>query len=125
MFLVEIQEQFNAGHSVQVPGGAWEKPHVHQWRLRIFLTRRRLNKYHMVVDFHLAKKILRSVLDRLEGQDLNTIPAIGESPTAELVARYIFDEVSMFLGETEARVEAVALCEADNCWAWYTKGTFV
>ena len=68
MFLVEIQEQFNAGHSVQVPGGAWEKPHVHQWRLRIFLTRRRLNKYHMVVDFHLAKKILRSVLEDLTGR---------------------------------------------------------
>jgi 6-pyruvoyl-tetrahydropterin synthase len=121
MFVVEIREQFTARHAVQVPGGRWEKSHVHSWRLRIFLTRRRLNRYAMVVDFHLARRVVRAVLDRLEGRDLNTVKAIGKSPTTELVARHIFDQVSAFLGKTGVKVKSVALCETDDCWAWYAE----
>ncbi len=121
MYLVEIQEKFSATHAVEVPGGQWEQPHSHQWRLRVFLTRERLNKYHMVVDFHLARKVLATVLGKLEGRDLNAIPAIGQSPTTELVARYIHDQMSMFLAESGVIVDSVALCETDDCWAWYKK----
>jgi len=118
MFLIEIQDQFTASHAVLIPNG-WEQPHSHRWKLRIFLTRRRLNKYFMVVDFHHAKQLLRSVLDKLEGQDLNAIPAIGKSPTTELVARYIFNQYSDLLSPYGLKIRSLALCEADNCWVWY------
>lgn len=120
MFAVEIQDQFHAAHAVQIPGGAWEQPHRHAWRLRVFLTRRKLNKYSMVVDFHLARRVLRSILDGIEDRSLNDIVAIGPSPTTELVARYLFDQLSARLLEAGVRVKSVALCEADDCWAWYT-----
>ncbi|MFA5864890.1 MAG: 6-carboxytetrahydropterin synthase [Phycisphaerae bacterium] len=120
MFFVEIQEQFNASHAVKIPGGQWEQSHRHQWKVRIFLTRRKLNKYFMVVDFHLAKRILRSVLDTVEGRDLNAIPAIGKSPTTELVAKYLFDQLSTLLTEAGVKVKSLALCETDDCWAWYS-----
>jgi len=120
MFLVEIQEQFNAVHAIKLPGGAWETPHNHQWRIRLFLSRKKLNKYHMVVDFHLAHKALKSVLVKLDDQNLNSLRALGKNPTTELVARYIFDQMSALLTETDVRVHSIALCEADNCWAWYT-----
>jgi 6-pyruvoyl-tetrahydropterin synthase len=120
MYLIEIQEHFNAAHAVQTPAGSWEQSHNHHWTLRIFFTRKRLNKFHMVVDFNLAKKVLTQVLEKLEGQNLNAIPAIGPSPTTELIARYIFDQTAAFLAETDVEVHSVALCEFDNAWAWYT-----
>jgi len=121
MFLVEIQDQFTAGHAVRIDGGAWEKPHTHQWKLRVFLTRPRLNEYAMVVDFHVAGKILRDVLDPLEGKNLNDVSAVGRNPTTELVARYLFDRLTARFARHGVRIKSVAVCEAGDCWAWYTR----
>jgi 6-pyruvoyl-tetrahydropterin synthase len=120
MFLIEIQEKFTAVHAVQMPDGQWEAPHSHSWQLRIFLTRNDLNKYHMVVDFHHAKQLLRTIIDPMEGRDLNDIDAIGPSATAELLARYIFEKFDELLVPAGVRVKSLALCESENCWAWYT-----
>ena len=120
MFLVELKEKFIASHAVQIPNGKWEQSHQHQWELRVFLTRRKLNKFHMVVDFHVVKKVLRSILDKFEDQNLNNITAIGKSPTTELIARYIFDQLNASLAHHGVKVTSVALREENDCWAWYT-----
>ena len=73
----------------------------------------------MVADFGAVSRHLRSIIDRLEGQDLNRITALHRCPTAELVARYIFDQLTCRLAETLVSVTAAAVRETDNCWAWY------
>lgn len=120
MFSIEIQDEFNAFHAVAIPGRGLEPPHRHQWRLRVFMTREPLDSAGMVVDFHLAKQILREILGSLEGRDLNTRLPLGRPATTELIARYIFDQFSARLASLGVIVNSIALCETDGCWAWYT-----
>ncbi len=119
MYLIEIHDSFYATHTVRMPDGSWEMPHSHQWKLRIFLTSEKLNENRMVIDFHDAKKRLRTILDTIEGKNLGELTAIGPVPTAELVAKYIFDRFNELLASDGVKVKSLALCEAEDCWAWY------
>jgi 6-pyruvoyltetrahydropterin/6-carboxytetrahydropterin synthase len=119
VYLIEIHDSFSATHTVRMPDGSWEMPHRHQWKLRIFLTRKNLNENRMIIDFVDAKKRLRTILDPLEGKNLGEVSAIGSIPTAELVAKYIFDRFNDLLAPEGVKVKSLALCEAEDCWAWY------
>ena len=118
MFQIELLETFSATHSVRMKG-KWETPHRHYWTVRLFFGREKLNRDFMVADFHETRMLVRSVLDHLEGKDLNHIKAIGKSPTTELIARYLFDQINTRLSETGLTIQSVGLCETENCWAWY------
>jgi len=119
MYLIELTDKFNAVHAVRMAGGEWERPHEHDWRVRVFIGAGKPDRNCMVADFIRVGRLLRDILDGLEGRNLNKITSIGRSPTAELVARYVFDQLSCKLTDRRTDVTAVAVCEAENCWAWY------
>jgi 6-pyruvoyltetrahydropterin/6-carboxytetrahydropterin synthase len=63
---------------------------------------------------------VHSVLDRLDHQWLNEYPPFDKlNPSAENMAKYIYDEVSSGLGSAPARVSAVKLWETDTASATY------
>jgi 6-pyruvoyl-tetrahydropterin synthase len=121
MYLIELHDAFNAVHAVRIASGEWEEPHPHVWRVRAFLGADRLNRNYMVADFVHIEKSLRTILDELEGRDLNKLSGLGASPTTELLARYIFDHLARHLAgyHTNVTLAAVAVRETENCWAWY------
>lgn len=119
MYRIELRDEFTAVHAVRMPGGDWETPHAHRWQVRVFIGSGTLDRYGMVADFGTVSKHLRSIIDPLEGQDLNRITELRRCPTAELIARYIFDQLACRLAERGVAVTAVAIRETDNCWAWY------
>jgi 6-pyruvoyl-tetrahydropterin synthase len=119
LFLLEIHDNFSAAHAVRMSDGTWEPPHTHAWQLRIFLTRDRLNDDQMILDFGEAKRLLRTILDDLEGKNLREVSAIGPIPTAECVAHYIFTRFNDLLAPAGINVKSLALREAEDCWAWY------
>ncbi len=122
MFQIELQDEFCASHYIRL-NGQWEQPHSHTWRVRVFLGRKQLDKDCVVVDFEKARKMLRNILDKLDNKELNSIRELGKNPTAEIVARYLYDELNCVIGEQFPQVilDSIAVCEQAGCWARYGK----
>lgn len=73
----------------------------------------------MVIDFVEAQTILKSIVTPLHHADLNSLEAFQHAnPTAEIVAKYIFDRCYEKCPDTLQRVE---ITEAPGCIATYQR----
>ena len=123
MYMIEIQDQLIADYAVVFPSGEREPSHTHCWQFRLSLTRKELDQHNMVIDLHAVQTLLKEILSPLQGCDLNRNESLGPSPTAELVARFIFDRLTEKLAAIapDVRVKSLGVSEAQNCWAWYAR----
>ena len=79
-----------------------------------------LDRIGVVVDFEHLKKVLGEVAGRFHYKDLNEHPDLaGKSVSAEVMARYFFDEVRKGLGAEGRRLVRVRVWEAPGCSATY------
>ncbi len=120
MFAIAVEAGFRATHSIRFADGATEDPHAHDWRVRVFIRRPRLDSLGMVADFDHVRDVLQSVVQPLEGADLNVHPALhGLNPTAEVVAKRIYDGL-LELGLAD--LQRVEVTEAPGCMAIFEAG---
>ncbi|HEX3877668.1 MAG TPA: 6-carboxytetrahydropterin synthase QueD [Bryobacteraceae bacterium] len=121
MFEVTIQESFAAGHALRNYRGKCENVHGHNYRCQVTVEGENVDENGLLVDFVELKKVVHSVLDRLDHQWLNDYPPFDKiNPSAENIAKYIFDEVNDGLGAREAaRLRQVRLWETDTAFAVY------
>jgi 6-pyruvoyltetrahydropterin/6-carboxytetrahydropterin synthase len=70
------------------------------------------------------KRVVHSVLDRMDHQWLNDFPPFDVlNPSAENMAKFIYDEISSGLqGKNGIRVAAIRLWETDTASATYRPG---
>ena len=121
MFEVTIEETFAAGHALRNYRGKCENVHGHNYRCQVTVEGEELNEIGLLVDFVELKRALHSVVDRLDHQWLNDYPPFNViNPSAENIAKYIYDEIQSGL-ETKngARLAAVKLWETDTASAIY------
>ena len=121
MFEVTIEESFAAGHALRNYHGRCENVHGHNYRCHVTIEGERLDDIGLLVDFVALKKIVHAVLDRMDHQWLNEFPPFDVlNPSAENMARYIFEQVSEGLKTREGvRVGLVRLWETDTANATY------
>jgi 6-pyruvoyltetrahydropterin/6-carboxytetrahydropterin synthase len=121
MFEVTIEETFAAGHALRNYRGKCENVHGHNYRAEVTLQGAELNAIGLLVDFVELKRVVHAVLDRMDHQWLNDFPPFDAlNPSAENMAKYIYDEVSAALTTKEGvRVAAVRLWETDTASAAY------
>jgi len=123
MFEVTVEEKFASGHALRNYKGKCENVHGHNYRVEVTLAGEELDATGLLVDFVELKKVLNVVIDRMDHQFLNDVPPFDQlNPSAENMARYIFEELEKGLGDaTPARVSYVRLWETDSCSALYRK----
>ena len=120
VFSIAVEVGFSAEHRVRYPDGTVEEPHGHAWRVRAFFSRPHLDDVGMVIDFGVAQAALRSAVNELENSDLNAHPGLRDSnPTAEVVAKHLFDRILAAGVSTLRRVEVT---EAPGCVAIFERG---
>ncbi len=113
MYTVTVEAGFSAVHRVRSPDGTLEPEHSHDWRVRAFFGRAKLDGSAMVIDFDRARSDLESVVGELHRTDLNRHKDLGaRNPTAEVVARYLFDRIRDLGLSTLRRIEVT---EAPGC----------
>jgi 6-pyruvoyltetrahydropterin/6-carboxytetrahydropterin synthase len=124
MFEVTIEETFAAGHALRNYKGKCENVHGHNYRCQVTMAGAELNEIGLLVDFVELKKAVHTVLDRMDHQWLNDFPPFDKlNPSAENMARYIYDEVEAALPlGSGAAIQLVRLWETDTCSATYRKG---
>jgi len=121
MFEVTIEETFAAGHALRNYRGKCENVHGHNYRCQVTLQGDQLDSIGLLVDFVELKRAVHSVLDRMDHQWLNEFPPFDAiNPSAENMAKYIYDEVHTGLQAKEnVRIASVKLWETDTCSATY------
>lgn len=130
MFRVEKDFRFEASHFLPEHDGKCRRLHGHSYTGRVVVAGERLvdggPKDGMLVDFGVLGAALKLVVDeRLDHRHLNEATGL-RAPTAEALARWIFEELrrdavlSLALSEAGARLEAVTVEETRTSRATYS-----
>jgi 6-pyruvoyltetrahydropterin/6-carboxytetrahydropterin synthase len=120
LFEVAYETTFCATHVLTEGGRPIEPLHGHDWRVEVVAAGERLDGMGVVLDFEHLKRAVGEVAARFHYKDLNAHPAFaGQSPSAEAVARYFFQEVRQGLGAEGKQLRRVRVWEAPGCSATY------
>jgi 6-pyruvoyltetrahydropterin/6-carboxytetrahydropterin synthase len=123
MFEVTIEETFAAGHALRNYRGKCENVHGHNYRCQVTLEGAELDDIGLLVDFVELKRVVHGVIDRMDHQWLNEFPPFDVlNPSAENMARYIYEQVAEGLKVRDGvRIAQVKLWETDTAHATYRR----
>lgn len=115
MFDIFIDTHFAGAHHLRDYPGDCEKPHGHNWKVKVTVRATQLDRYGMGIDFKVLKKIVKEVIDKLDHHDLNTLPYFQDkNPSSEHISGFIFDEVSSRLTHDHYQLYSVTVLETDT-----------
>lgn len=121
MFEVAYETTFCATHVLHRDGEPVEPNHGHDWRVEVVARGEALDRLGVVVDFEQLKEAVQEIARRFHYGDVTTHPGFaGQSPSAEAVARYFFQEVRKAMGPEGERLCRVRVWEAPGCSATFT-----
>lgn len=122
MFEVAYETTFCSTHRLTRGGRPLEPVHGHDWRVEAVAAGEALDEVGIVIDFEELKKVVGEVAARFHYKDMNEHPGLGgQSPSAEVVARYFFQEVKKGLGAEGRHLRRVRVWEAPGCSAVYAE----
>jgi 6-pyruvoyltetrahydropterin/6-carboxytetrahydropterin synthase len=107
-YVIAVEDTFSAAHRLREYEGRCARIHGHNWKVRAFVESTGVNAAGMVLDFNILKTLLKDILEEFDHQNLNDIPVLkGMNPTAENIARTIFDRLAEKLppGVLSRRIE--------------------
>ena len=131
MYKVRVEDDFAAAHFLQDYHGKCENLHGHNYKVFVYLKGEFLNEGGMLYDFSVLKQNLKSVLKLLDHTNLNDLQEDGkfvfaQNPSAERIAKYIFDKLQAELKQTadtakksEAQLYRVDVFETPTSRATY------
>jgi 6-pyruvoyltetrahydropterin/6-carboxytetrahydropterin synthase len=115
MFDIFIDTHFAGAHHLREYPGDCEKPHGHNWKVKVTVRATELDRYGMGIDFKVLKKIVKEIIDKLDHNDLNTLPYFQDkNPSSEHISRFIFDNVSSQLSNDHYSLHSVTVLETDT-----------
>jgi 6-pyruvoyltetrahydropterin/6-carboxytetrahydropterin synthase len=121
MFEVCVEETFAAGHALRNYRGKCENLHGHNYRVQVTFEGPALDSIGLLVDFVEVKRLIRSIVDRLDHQFLNELaPFDALNPSAENIAKYFCEEIVSGLNhDGRVTVREVKIWETDVTSATY------
>jgi 6-pyruvoyltetrahydropterin/6-carboxytetrahydropterin synthase len=115
VYKVRIESGFSAAHHLANYHGKCERQHGHNYKVRVWAEGKEIGSGGMLVDFGEMKKALSEVLLDLDHSDLNENVYFGDNPSAERIARYIFERLAD--ANPEFPLSAVDVFETDSSMA--------
>lgn len=120
MFELIIETTFSSAHNLREYDGACERLHGHNWRVELHIEADKLDDRGLAIDFKEMKNKAKKVVEGLDHRFLNEVkPFDTINPSAENLAKYIFDELSTSLNDGNIRVSLIRVWESDNAAASY------
>ncbi len=117
MYEVNVRSHFSSGHALRGYHGQCENPHGHNYKVRVALRGDKLDDCGMLIDFKMISSMLNRIIDELDHQNLNDLPAFEAiNPSAENLASYIYHGLQSQLKEAkiQATLRNVTLWETDK-----------
>ena len=126
MYKARVELDFSAAHFLSHYQGKCENLHGHNYKVRLWVKGKELDKGGMLADFSLLKKALKAATDPLDHSNLNDMEIFKNNPSAERIARYIFErayEKLPELGIKSSLLHAVDVFESAGSMARYSPNT--
>jgi 6-pyruvoyltetrahydropterin/6-carboxytetrahydropterin synthase len=121
MHTIKILTDFAAAHSLRDYPGDCANLHGHNWHLEISISGE-LDASGMVMDFRSLKTKTKAIIDRLDHKYINEVaPFDTINPTAENIAKYVFDELDKQITTKTTFVKEVGVWENARSQAIYSK----
>jgi 6-pyruvoyltetrahydropterin/6-carboxytetrahydropterin synthase len=117
MYFVRVEADFAAAHFLSKYRGKCERLHGHNYKVRAWAKGSELGSGGMLLDFGELKGALREVLSVLDHSLLNDLPVFEGDPSAERIAKYIFDAIAERLPGSP--LSAVEVFETETSMARY------
>lgn len=125
MYEITVRKTFSAAHTLNI-GGKREDLHGHNFRVEATVASEELNADGLVLDFRVLKKWVNEILVDLDHTFLNNLaPFSNISPTAENIARFIYNKLEKNTVPMDLKVSRVAVWESENSKAVYMKNCLV
>ena len=126
MYQARVEAEFSAAHFLSHYRGKCENLHGHNYRVRLWVQGEGLDEGGMLVDFSLLKKALKEALSPLDHSSLNDMEVFRNDPSAERIARFVFEKVKSILpelGVDSSLLQAVDVFENARSMARYSEKT--
>lgn len=115
MYDIFIDTHFAGAHHLRDYPGDCEKPHGHNWKVKVTVRATEVDSCGMGIDFTVLKKIVKKAIDKLDHKDLNTLPYFQEkNPSSEYIAEFLYDEVKEELASERYKLYSVQVKETDT-----------
>lgn len=122
MYEVEIIASFSAAHRLRNYNGKCEHLHGHNYRVHVACRAAAPGEGGMVIDFGVLKKATGTVIERLDHTFLNDVQPFDKiDPSAENIARFIYDEIGKNLDDYGDLLHSVSVWESDSSRATYVR----
>lgn len=102
MYSLRVEAEFAAAHSLTHFHGKCERLHGHNYRVRAWARGSSLGEGGMLLDFGILKGALREVVGIFDHSYLNDESAFAGDPSAERIARLVFERLEAKLSEAGA-----------------------
>lgn len=120
MFEVEIISSFAAAHRLRQYKGKCERLHGHNYRVHVTVRDSSPKSDGMVIDFGDLKTTTNDIIEKLDHRLVNEIRPFDQiEPSAENLAKFIFDEIEQGLGERGHLLYSVGVWESETSVARY------
>ena len=117
-FEVGVVARFTARHHLVGDFGLASEPHEHAYRVDARVRGANLLDDGTLLDITTLQNALTAAIRPLEGHNLNTLAGLAQpNPTAEVVARYLCEQVAPLL---DVESVTVSVWESDEAYASYT-----
>jgi 6-pyruvoyltetrahydropterin/6-carboxytetrahydropterin synthase len=120
MYELTVSTQFSAAHQLKGYDGQYENLHGHNWAAIVTVKAKELDRMGVGIDFVLLKDKMNTILKRLDYKNINEVPPFDQqNPSAENIARWLFQELSGEVNSENAKVQRVEIKEFDHSGAAY------
>ncbi|MEQ1885808.1 MAG: 6-carboxytetrahydropterin synthase QueD [Bryobacteraceae bacterium] len=122
MFEVCVEQSFASAHALRNYKGKCENVHGHNWKVHVVIEGEKLDDAGLLIDFLDVKRMMCEVIDRLDHQHLNDVPPFDVlNPSAENIAKYLYEEIGKGLAAAPVSVQLVKVWETDIQSASYRR----
>ena len=128
MYEVRVTADFAAAHFLRDYHGKCENLHGHNYKVYAHVKGSSLDEGGMLLDFTVLKDTLRKVCGLLDHTNLNDNPYFDQNPSAERIARFIYENIVeripelAFTSEEKTHLYAVDVFETETSRARFTCG---
>ena len=123
MYEISAFGHFDAAHFLRGYPGKCANIHGHRWKVEITLQGEKLDELGILIDFMDVKNMLKEVLEVFDHKMINDVPPFdGFNPTAENIARFIYEQMADKLGNqtgSNVWITKVTVWESEAASATY------
>jgi 6-pyruvoyltetrahydropterin/6-carboxytetrahydropterin synthase len=121
MFTISVETYFRASHQLTLTDGSKESSHFHKWLVTANISSSKLNNMGIAINFHKLRALLDNLLAEIDNTALESVSHFQQNnPTAENVAKYIYDKLKSQLPKG-TKLKSIKVVEEPGCSAKYSE----